>query len=170
MDCSLPGSSIHGIFQARILEWVAISFFRESSQPRIFCTAGRPYHLSHQGSTKMSCNRWIIKPTGYIHAIEHLLFSRSVMSNSLWPRGLQHTRLPCPSLSPGVCPSSCPLSQWWCQTMEYYPLIKTNGLLIHMTGMNLWGIMLSEKRKAYLKRWCSRWCHLYQHNILEWQH
>ena len=33
MDCSLPGSSVHGIFQARILEWVAISFSR-SSQPR----------------------------------------------------------------------------------------------------------------------------------------
>ena len=33
-DCSLPGSSIHGIFQARILEWVAISFSRGSSQPR----------------------------------------------------------------------------------------------------------------------------------------
>ena len=35
LDYSLPGSSVHGIFQARILEWVAISFFRESSQPRI---------------------------------------------------------------------------------------------------------------------------------------
>ena len=34
MDCSLPGSSIHGIFQARILEWIAISFSRRSSQPR----------------------------------------------------------------------------------------------------------------------------------------
>ena len=34
MDCSLPGSPIHGIFQARILEWVAISFSRGSSQPR----------------------------------------------------------------------------------------------------------------------------------------
>ena len=33
MDCSLPGSSIHGIFQARVLEWVAISFSRGSSQP-----------------------------------------------------------------------------------------------------------------------------------------
>ena len=33
MDCSLTGSSIHGIFQARILEWVAISFSRRSSQP-----------------------------------------------------------------------------------------------------------------------------------------
>ena len=34
VDCSLPGSSIHGILQARILEWVAISFSRGSSQPR----------------------------------------------------------------------------------------------------------------------------------------
>ena len=34
MDCSLPGSSVHGILQARILEWVAISFSRGSSQSR----------------------------------------------------------------------------------------------------------------------------------------
>ena len=34
MDCSLSGSSVHGIFQARILEWVAISSFRGSSRPR----------------------------------------------------------------------------------------------------------------------------------------
>ena len=33
MDCSLPGSSIHGILQARLLEWVAISFSRGSSPP-----------------------------------------------------------------------------------------------------------------------------------------
>ena len=41
MDCSLPGSSVHGIFQARILEWVAISFSEGSSQPKdrtcVFC-------------------------------------------------------------------------------------------------------------------------------------
>ena len=34
MDCRSPGSSVHGILQARILEWVAISFSRGSSQPR----------------------------------------------------------------------------------------------------------------------------------------
>ena len=34
MDCSLPGISVHGIFQARILEWVATSVSRGSSQPR----------------------------------------------------------------------------------------------------------------------------------------
>ena len=34
------------------------------------------------------------------------------VSDSLWPCGLQHTRPPCPSPSPGVCPSSCPLHRW----------------------------------------------------------
>ena len=34
------------------------------------------------------------------------------MSDSLWPQGLQYARLPCPSLSPGVCSNSCALSQW----------------------------------------------------------
>ena len=45
MDCSPPRSSIHGIFQARVLEWVAISFSRGSSWPRdwtrVSCTVGR---------------------------------------------------------------------------------------------------------------------------------
>ena len=44
-----------------------------------------------------------------------LLFSHSVMSDSLWSHGLQYTRLPCPSLSSGACSSSCPLS-WWCHS------------------------------------------------------
>ena len=35
MDCSQPGSSVHGIFQARVPEWVAIPFSRESSDPGI---------------------------------------------------------------------------------------------------------------------------------------
>ena len=41
-----------------------------------------------------------------------LLLSRSVVSDSLWPYGLQHTRLPCPSPFPGAYSNSCPLSQW----------------------------------------------------------
>ena len=35
------------------------------------------------------------------------------MYESLWPQGLQHARLPCPSPTPGACSNSCPLS-WWC--------------------------------------------------------
>ena len=41
-----------------------------------------------------------------------LLFSDSVVSESLRPHGLQHTRLPCPSLSPRACSNSCPLRRW----------------------------------------------------------
>jgi hypothetical protein len=45
IDCNPPGSSVHGIRQARILEWVALSFSRGSSQPRklnqVSCNAGR---------------------------------------------------------------------------------------------------------------------------------
>ena len=45
VDCSPPSSSVHGILQAGILEWVAIPFSRESSQPRdriqVSCFAGR---------------------------------------------------------------------------------------------------------------------------------
>ena len=47
MDCSPPGSSVHEIFQARVLESVAISYSRGSSQPRnrtrVSCTAGRSF-------------------------------------------------------------------------------------------------------------------------------
>ena len=54
-DCSLPGSSIRSIFQARVLEWAAIYFSRGSSQPRdqtwVFPHCRQAlYHLSHQGS------------------------------------------------------------------------------------------------------------------------
>ena len=49
MDCSLPGSSIHGILQATVLEWVAISFSRGSSWPRdrtqVSHIAGRHFNL-----------------------------------------------------------------------------------------------------------------------------
>ena len=55
MDCSPPGSSVHEICQARIVEWVAISFSRGSSQPRdrpwVSCTASRFfYQLIYKGS------------------------------------------------------------------------------------------------------------------------
>ena len=49
MDCSLPGSSVHGIFQAIVLEWIAISFSRGSSQPRdqtqVSCIVDRRFTL-----------------------------------------------------------------------------------------------------------------------------
>ena len=46
-------------------------------------------------------------------------FSHSVMSNSLWPYGLQHARLPCPSPTPRACSNSCPLSWWYHPTTSF---------------------------------------------------
>ena len=48
MDCSLPDSSVHGIIQARIPEWVAIRFSRESSQPRDQAVSNYPFSLHLQ--------------------------------------------------------------------------------------------------------------------------
>ena len=64
-----------------------------------------------------ACEKWIIschinKQGCHSHQPFLLLFSHSVVSNSLWLHGLQNTRLPCPSQDPGACSNSCPLSQW----------------------------------------------------------
>ena len=59
MDCGLQGSSVHGIFQARILEWVAIPVSRRSSQPRdrtqVSCLAGRFFTTVSPGKPLMQC-------------------------------------------------------------------------------------------------------------------
>ena len=49
-------------------------------------------------------------------------FSRSVVSDSLWPHESQHARPPCPSPTPGVYPNSCP-SSWWC-----HPAISSSAV------------------------------------------
>ena len=56
---------------------------------------------------------WNLHNTVYNFQFSLVQFSRSVMSDSLLPHGLQHARPPCPSPTPGVYPNSCPLS-WWC--------------------------------------------------------
>ena len=61
MDCSLPGSSVHWISQARILEWIAISFSRESSQPRdwtwVSCIGK---WILYHWATREACGYWLI--------------------------------------------------------------------------------------------------------------
>ena len=61
-----------------------------------------------------------------VELAKHMIiqFSHSVTSNSLWPYGLQHTRLPYPSPTPGACSNSCPSSWWWHPTISScYPLL-----------------------------------------------
>ena len=129
MDCSLQGYSVHWIFQTRVLEWVAISFSRGSSQPRdqtqVSCIAGRQtlYHLGHQGS-----------PGGQEGRNDQ--FSRSVVSNSWQPHESQHARPPCPSPTPGVYSNSCPSSQW------YHPAIPSSVIPFSSCPQSLpsWGL------------------------------
>ena len=72
--------------------------FCENGSQLIIITARKKFCLeSIKNSTWVSCS---------------VQFSRSVMSNSLQPHGLQHARLPCPSPTLGVYSNSCPLSQW----------------------------------------------------------
>ena len=91
------------ILQARILEGVAVPFSRGSSQPRdrtqIFCIAGGFFT---SWATREALNVWF----------SSVQFSRSVVSDSLWPHELQQARPPCPSPTPGDHSNSCPLSQW----------------------------------------------------------
>ena len=61
MDCSLPdSSSVHGIFQARILEWIAISFSKRSSQPRdwtqVYRMVGRYFPVWATAGKESACN------------------------------------------------------------------------------------------------------------------
>ena len=56
--------------------------------------------------------------TGVFFLKHRLLFTCSVMSNSLQPHGLQHTGLLCLSLSPGICSNSCPLNKWCHSTIS----------------------------------------------------
>ena len=117
MDCSLPGSSVHGILQARILQWVVISFFKGSPQPRnwthIFCITGR--FLTTVPSTKLlkiSCGIQIFH-TCFLPffifglfilywAISSVQFNRPGVSDSLWPH---NTAAPQASLSIINCQS-----------------------------------------------------------------
>ena len=64
-------------------------------------------------------------------------FSHSVVSDSLWSHGLQHTRLPCPSPTPGACSNSCP-SSWWCP-----PTISSSAFLLVVCVQLAWHMAFS---------------------------
>ena len=59
-------------------------------------------------------------------------FSCSVVSDSLWPHGLQHTRLHCPSPTPGLDSNSCPLSRWYHPTISSSVIPSSSCLQYHI--------------------------------------
>ena len=83
MDCSLPGSSVHGILQSRILEWVAMSSSRGSSQPRdqtqVSCIAGRFFTIwATRKSWSWPTGSQIPGPGGDRYVSTHISVSRIV--------------------------------------------------------------------------------------------
>ena len=93
MYCCTPGS-LSSTISRSLLKFMSIESVMLSNH-LILCKAMK---TKGEGSDGMSMWWW--------------LFSLSVMSNSLQPHGLQHTRHPCPSPTPGVYSNSCPLSRW----------------------------------------------------------
>ena len=108
-----------------LLEWLGREF-REAGAPQPLCCCWPPWGLS---STQYCClpsswsaaQEWRVSRSQenanqsqdeiLLHTYS-VQFSCSVMSDSLQPRWLQHTRFPCPSPTPGACSNSCPSSQW----------------------------------------------------------
>ena len=87
-DCSLPGSSIPGILQAGILEWVAISFSRRSSQPRdwnwVSRIAGRHFTIWATREVRMSDSSWVTKQLWLSGSWRSFSYSSSVYSCHLF--------------------------------------------------------------------------------------
>ena len=82
-----------------------------------------------------------------------LLFSRSVMSDSLWLRGLQHSRLPCSSPSPRACSNSCPYS-WWCHPTNSSSVVPFSCCLQFFPGSR--SFLMSWLCIRWPKHWCFR--------------
>ena len=96
MDCSPPGSSAHGILQARILEWVAISFSRESSWPRngtqVSCIIGRFFMVGATREAHFSYKRCIhVNPElpNYPFPRPSLLATRRLERTFSWSHSLR---------------------------------------------------------------------------------
>ena len=77
-------------------------------------------------------------------------FNCCVLSDSLWPHGLQHTRPPCPSPTPGVHPNPCPLSQWCHPTISSSLVPSPPALnLSQQQGLFKWVSSLHQVAKVW---------------------
>ena len=113
MDCSPPDASIHGDSPGKnigvgchFLTWGS-SWPRDRTKRLSSALAGRSF------TTEWLNELFTAESPGKLPLICSAQLSCSVVSESLWPHGLQHTRLPCPSPTPGAYSNSC-LSNQWC--------------------------------------------------------
>ena len=100
-DCSLPGSSVHGFLQARILEWVAISFSKRSP------TQGMNLGLLH-------CRQILYRLTHQGSPFQFTPLPNWAKDESLW------TKSSCPALS--LFPLQSHYLKAWCPLLSFFPL------------------------------------------------
>ena len=81
--------------------------------------------------------------------IQSIQFSHSVLSNSLWPYGLQHVRLPFPSPTPRSCSNLCP-SSWWC-----HPSISSS--VIPFSSCLQSSLVSGSSESVFRIRWPKYW-------------
>ena len=181
MDYSLPGCSVQGIVQARILEWIAISFSRGSSWSRdwaqiYYGSCNFRWILYHCPTCNLIlniltrincfffllwecctylylCTQLLVPPIGHDREekFSSVQFICLVMSTSLRPHGLQHARPPCPSPTPRVYSNSCPLS-WWC-----HPTISSSGHPLLLLPSVFLSIRVFSNESALRMRWPKNW-------------
>ena len=94
----------------------------------------------------------------FSYSVQLVQFSCSVVSNSLWPHGLQHARPPCPSPTPRAYWSSCPLSQW----CHYNHLILYGPLLLLPSIFP--SIRVFSNELAFCIRWPKYWSFSISHS------
>ena len=127
MDCSLPGFFVHGIFQARVLEWVAISFSRGSSCPRdqtqASCIAGRCFTLWATREAQIMV--YLILYYTILNQCLHLLLEISSFSDCVfcWLQSFPNLFNPMGSRVPGSSVHRINLAR----TLEYVAISSSRG-------------------------------------------
>ena len=120
---------------------------------RLFCSCSKWGLLSSRGMQASHCSS--LWSTGSrLHSSVPFQLSHSVMSDSLWPHGLQHARLPCPSPTPGAYSNSCPLSQWchpaisssvipFFSHLQSFIRVSSNESVLHIRWPKYWSFNFS---------------------------
>ena len=133
---------------------IFVPFIKSISVPctwAVFCTTCRTYsplcnNVGAQWALVENQEAWVENLSLHLKALL-LLFSLSVVSVSLWPHGLQHARLPCPSLSLRVCSNSCPLS-WWCHSSISHPLLPPSPPALNLPSIRVFSTVSSSHQVA----------------------
>ena len=112
---SLAGCCLWGRTESDMTEWLSSSSStrREVGQTSLLIWNCLGWPDTREPVASVVLQLWSNCQKGTFMILKFMLFSHSVVSDSVRPQRLQHTRLPCPSTSPWAGSNSCPLS-WWC--------------------------------------------------------